>query len=277
MGTCHSLGCGCRDKREVYLQQNACRTFLSMPSTNTATNKRIPSNILEDPLNGCNVKTCQYITKVIIALQYYHSIGIIKNQMEFMQFIHTKCDGLIEYYHHISFVHCHYHSNDIQSIHNLLFNEYNFAACNLKKCSMAHRNLRDRSEEDVNYDLDNDVENSIELTFWIDFFDSIHCHLLHLSDYGYCMNAQLDADDSKEGWQGKKDPNDTFKYDSFESIKQYILQKKKDLKKINAHRANIRKFDILISPNAIDQSSAKNSYRFLNGDILSNIVSLFCH
>eukprot|EP01084_Bolivina_argentea_P179490 310157_1 len=131
----------------------------------------------------CELKHCMCITRVIDALRYYDNIDIIKNQTEFTEFVHKRDINLVNDFDHVLAT----HEDDILAIHTSLFEQHNISQCKWSQCMMTHRNQRDRNEEDVNYDIDNDQMNNIELTFWIDLLDKIHCYLLHIYNYGYRM------------------------------------------------------------------------------------------
>lgn len=223
------MGCGCfpNKNKDIVKDKLASKAFLSVSTSITQRyieDESKDDKLIDNKINKCKELKCDYLQRIIYAIKFYHNIDIIKDQIELIKFVNNKYIEFINDYHHILFV----HENDIEEIHNLLLTKYNESPCKLNTCYRVSRNIRNLQEEEiVNYDIDNNQENNIELTFWINLFDSLHCYFLHIYDYGYRIPHNF----KMQSIQNEDDDDDDDIY--FKKIKEYIMNSKKILDRAN--------------------------------------------
>ena len=198
-----------------------------------------------------SITTCPCIERTILSLKYIHNqdldiINNSKDQTTLLEFVNNKHTNLLNDYHHILFQHEH----DIDSIHNLLFTKYDISPCNINKCEMVKRNLRNRDREEKEKKISDANTNNMDLIFWMDIIDSIHCYLLHIYDYGYRGHNTTESEHTQKKHISEEIRDDSCVDISFAVLKENILSKRKMLKNMEGslHRIDTHKFNIF-TPN----------------------------
>eukprot|EP01084_Bolivina_argentea_P163233 284004_1 len=122
-----------------------------------------------------SVEKCSCLERIIKALVYIASLDVIENDEDctkVVEFCEGKAKELIDDFIHITTKHS--TDNDIDAIYCKL--RKNCDECDVSNCVLSLRHNRNKSNENS--------KNS-QFIFWRDFFDSIHCYLFHIYDFGY--------------------------------------------------------------------------------------------
>eukprot|EP01084_Bolivina_argentea_P008581 16048_1 len=78
------------------------------------------------------------------------------------------------------------HNNDIEEISESMVRDFSLMnTCDIKNCSLLRNHFRDR-----NYAKNELKADDINMTFYIDIMNCMHCHLYHLYDIG--MRVKMD-------------------------------------------------------------------------------------
>eukprot|EP01084_Bolivina_argentea_P269434 457924_1 len=191
-----------------------------------------------DIIYSCKtIHSCIAIQNIGKALQFHakqHDSSTV------YQYFNHKYKHLVKDFHHIMVHHL--------NTHNKSLNDKNFETvtnimchcvkCNIEKCNPFTRNNRDREDSKMNDDL--------EMEYYTDLLDNIHCYFLHSYDTGFRVNPGLFDDiynehsvDEKELDIDANDIEQIYVDNTIKKLKDFLSTKKK---KITAIRSETNKF-----------------------------------
>ena len=182
------------------------------------------------------------VERVVTAIRYYGTLDLlnVSDQNDFIRFCQETYRDLLDDYHHILTQ----LNDDILSLHAVLLNHYDMTPCNMVSCAMVTRHQRNIEETSSIFEKQEDTDN-LELSFWIDTFDAIHCYLQHIYDYGY-RTADTMTSQAPAGRAIEEATNTNCLDLSFMVMKQTIssrcntLQRNGNIHRMTTHRFNLK-------------------------------------
>eukprot|EP01084_Bolivina_argentea_P143452 251905_1 len=189
----------------------------------------------------CSISNCSLVADLIDKLKQYNSFNSSKDEnfdtSVFNEFIDVckKADVKDKFIHMLKV-----HNKEIDEIYNIILSKYSFQPCNISNCRLTVRHYRNKQ----NSSGDN-INTNEETIFWRDFFDCVHCYVLHLFDFGYKVRkTDLTQDDDAKY---DHDNDDICKYidKKFKLLYSIISEKRNKLESISSIDAvNTNKFNI---------------------------------
>ena len=139
----------------------------------------LESNACNTVSNNNNTKllgNCDHLDRIGVAMKYYEQFSKNKiDKEEFIKFcLETYCNFLDDYCHFIKV-----HDIHFNEIKKELESKYSLRQCDLTECEIVDRHYRHDGATGQNQDNDD-----IEYTYFVDCFDRMHHHLFHLETMG---------------------------------------------------------------------------------------------
>ncbi len=137
------------------------------------------SDIFNDTCDG--MLECLSIKGIINILKTYKLFNISGKNVFYKLIPYLKnYKYLLSDYHHILGHHC--NNNDFEIIYKIFMNKNNQLKCNIKKCPMYNKFIRQRDKDLLNI---NKHCNDPMILLAVDILDSIHCYFIHSIDIGF--------------------------------------------------------------------------------------------
>eukprot|EP01084_Bolivina_argentea_P236910 398283_1 len=181
------------EKKEVDTDQHATREQMHLLSDSTTAlsaggfefSAEKKGEDLDIPALCSSVSNCSSVRIVLNQSSYYSTLDLKKvdDRKKFLQFIDNKClkEALIDHFIHIVTKHV----NETEIIFGIAVEEYFYEVCDVTNCKLTVRHTRNRGEHKTEETHDHDNELGVDIVFWRDLFDNIHCYLCHIYDFGY--------------------------------------------------------------------------------------------
>eukprot|EP01084_Bolivina_argentea_P284041 486663_1 len=242
--------------------RNCITQQYSLLSRNRTTDKMPNFDI---KLHECkSIKKCRRIRNMVSALSFYSTIDVIKNkdQEKFMKYYKETYQDLLNDYIHI----INKHSSELDDILNTMKKSTDFKLvndCDIFNCALFRRHHRDRENEDIETLQPNSI--AIEMLFYIDILDSMHCQLFHLYDAG----LKVKISELQQTMSEKK---------IIEYLRKTIKDKTASLRKLNIKRFGVsrfenNKFNIAGNPNNINPKKLfRDSLQNIKHSSIKNIL-----
>ena len=191
-----------------------------------------------------SIQKCVALKRIITCLDFYENIvGVTDDNAVINQYFDNYHDFLDDYYHILS-QHLNNGKKANKANFEIIYNKIcKYIECDLSKCNAYCRMNRDRDDEVIDNNVNN---NDMNAQFYIDIMDTIHCLFIHSYDCGYRINtAKLMEGTSDEMEQDAQTEFESLYNDQeLRVLRRYLLKKRAELLSVKGqHFKNMNKFN----------------------------------
>ena len=249
--------------------------------------------------NCTTISNCQCIKRIIYGLKYYSTLNINNDNnksnndiYDLIEFCTEKYKFIIDDFTHILLT----HNDNFNKLYEYICNSESFECVNNQQCLSIIRN-----QNEDNIQIDDNLIDGVEIIFWRDLFDTIHCYMLH-GNNNYLIfknkrNKKFDVNLTNTNninnngigymfyyWNYYKN-NDLFINKKYDNLKQELLNNK--IYKISHQKYEIVKFkasEYIKCEICMNIESAKYIEARIHCDIkhglpldLQHLISIICY
>eukprot|EP01084_Bolivina_argentea_P318559 552471_1 len=185
-----------------------------------------------------DIKSCDYLCRILHALQLYKSLNNLNNPSNdniniWTDFCLDKYTQIVDDYSHIISS----HSEQIEEINNQLINDQTIGNCIASNCTLLTRYYGRRRSDDIheakNDSKENEPEIQEKLSFYVDLLESMHYWLFHLFHTGMRTkkNIFIETDNkTNDNEEENKYENEQKHFDiEFAKMRKYIVKQREAL------------------------------------------------